>query len=111
MKWILFQNNTGLLEFVLKIEKNLMKYFIRESKLTVTLTEMLSEILFESLCELKERMLTFCLLRMNIDWVSYEDVSLGSNLIHLLVKFKKIGTLIQILKVYLLLLRFCQAQT
>jgi len=46
MKWILFQNNTGLLEFVLKIEKNLMKYFIRESKLTVTFTEMLSEILF-----------------------------------------------------------------
>lgn len=85
-----------------------MNYILLENKLTMTLTGMLSEILFESLYELKEKMLTFCLLRINIDWVRYSDVVLGSNLIHLLVKFKKIGTLIQILKVLIFLLRFYQ---
>ena len=71
---------------------------------------MISGILFESLSGLKEKMLTFCLLRMNIDWVSFSDAALGSNLIHLLVKFKKIGTLIQILKVFIFLFRFYQVR-
>lgn len=84
---------------MLKIEIDLAKYLRLETKETTTLTEVLSSIIFESLSELKEKMLTFCLLRMNVDWVGYTDVTLGSNMIHLLVKHKKIGTLIQILKV------------
>jgi hypothetical protein len=71
---------------------------------------MIPAILFESLSELKEKMLTFCLLRMNIDWMKFSDIDLGSNIIHLLVKFKKIGTLIQILKVMVFLFRFYQVQ-
>ncbi len=48
---------------------------ILECKITTKLTGMISEILFESLCELKEKMLTFCLLKTNIDWVRYSDIS------------------------------------
>ena len=36
---------------------------------------------------------------MNINWIGYRDDQHEYNILHLLVRYKKLGTLIQILKV------------
>jgi hypothetical protein len=48
---------------------------------------------------LKEKVITYCLLKLDIDWLNYIDPQFYYNIIHLLVKSKKIGSLIQVLKV------------
>lgn len=49
--------------------------------------------------QLKEKVISYCLLRMNINWLDYIDSQYYHNIIHLLVRSKKVGSLIQILKV------------
>jgi hypothetical protein len=48
---------------------------------------------------MKEKVLTYCLLKLNINWLDYIEEKHYYNIIHLLVRHKKIGTLIQVLKV------------
>lgn len=48
--------------------------------------------------QLKEKVISYCLLRMNINWLDYIDSQYYHNIIHLLVRSKKVGSLIQILK-------------
>jgi hypothetical protein len=43
--------------------------------------------------------ITYCLLKLNINWPAYIDPHNNFNILHLLVKSKKVGSLIQILKV------------
>jgi hypothetical protein len=49
--------------------------------------------------DIKEKVLTYCLLRLNINWIGYMDSEKYDNILHLLVRHKKVGTLIQILKI------------
>lgn len=48
---------------------------------------------------MKEKVLTYCLLKLNINWLDYIEKEHYYNIVHLLVRYKKIGTLIQVLKV------------
>lgn len=51
------------------------------------------------MAELKEKVITYCLLKLNVNWLDYRNAEYNYNIIHELVKSKKVGSLIQILKV------------
>jgi hypothetical protein len=46
---------------------------------------------------IKEKVLTYCLLKLDINWIEYLDERYD-NILHLLVRHKKVGSLIQVLK-------------
>lgn len=54
--------------------------------------------LVNSISTLKEKVITFCLLNLNFNWIEFIDENNGGNLLHLLVKNRKVGCLIQITK-------------
>ena len=54
--------------------------------------------LVNSISTLKEKVITFCLLNLNFNWIEFIDENTGGNLLHLLVKNRKVGSLIQITK-------------
>lgn len=51
-----------------------------------------------SLSVLKEKVVTYCLLNLNFNWVDFVEENTGANILHLLVKNRKVGSLIQITK-------------
>jgi hypothetical protein len=55
-------------------------------------------LLSSSISVLKEKVMTFCLLNLNFNWIEFVDESTGGNLLHLLIKNRKVGSLIQITK-------------
>jgi hypothetical protein len=55
-------------------------------------------LLASSISVLKEKVITFCLLNLNFNWIEFVDESTGGNLLHLLIKNRKVGSLIQITK-------------
>lgn len=55
-------------------------------------------ILSSSIPFLKEKIISFCLLNLNFNWIDFTDEITGANIFHLLVKSRKVGTLIQLTK-------------
>jgi hypothetical protein len=49
--------------------------------------------------QMKEKVLTYCLLKLNVNWLDFIDEEHYYNILHLLVRHKKVGSLIQILKI------------
>ncbi len=55
-------------------------------------------ILAGSIPFLKEKIITFCLFILNFNWIDFVDEVTGGNILHLLVKSRKVGSLIQVTK-------------
>ena len=55
-------------------------------------------LLVNSISVLKEKVITFCLLNLNFNWIDFVDETTGGNLLHILVKNRKVGSLIQVTK-------------
>ncbi len=49
--------------------------------------------------EMKEKVLTYCLLVLDTNWLDFISLDNQDNLLHILVRKKKVGTLIQIIKI------------
>lgn len=56
------------------------------------------DILASSISFLKEKIISYCLLNLNFNWIDFVDPFTGANIFHLLVKSRKVGTLIQLTK-------------
>ena len=63
-----------------------------------TYYELPMSILTNSFSLLKEKVITFCLLNLNFNWIDFVDETSGGNILHLLIKSRKVGSLIQITK-------------
>ncbi len=48
---------------------------------------------------MKEKGLTYCFMKMDVKWIDFLDPAKNDNILHALVRSKKVGTLIQVLKV------------
>jgi hypothetical protein len=59
----------------------------------------LSRAVFKMMPEMKEKGLTYCFVKMNVNWIDFIEPSKNDNILHVLVRSKKVGTLIQVLKI------------
>lgn len=59
--------------------------------------KLLFELIEDESLALKEKIVTFCLLSLHFDWLSFKHGD-GSNIIHLLVRKQRMGCLVQLFK-------------
>lgn len=62
-----------LFDFVASNEKELRKFIKVETENDLTFMEHLAQMTFVKISEMKEKALTYCLLKLNINWLDYID--------------------------------------